>query len=254
MQYIQWKHSDTLLAGTTLRDRNRPSANDMALHTHHPEADILTNRKALCEELGIALSSFTFAKQTHSAHIHKVIASEKGKGALVYDEGIDDCDALYTRESGIAIGVFHADCVPVLLYDPFTGIIAAIHSGWQGTVQEITRLTLEHLMEQEGVDPAHIEAYIGPAIGFHSFEIGSDVVAKIQAMSFPTESFLQDKGNGKALADNKGLNKAMLLMAGVREDHITVNPNDTFLKNDAFFSYRRDHDCGRHLSFILRKD
>ena len=45
----------------------------------------------------------------------------------------------------------------------------------------------------------------------------------------------------------------MLLQLGVPEEQITVNKNDTFQPNEALFSYRRDHDCGRHLSFIMMK-
>ena len=79
------------------------------------------------------------------------------------------------------------------------------------------------------------------------------MIARIQAMSFDTAPYLTLLPNGKALADNKGLNLQMLLDLGVERDHIIVNPNDTYQKNDAFFSYRRDHACGRHLSFIMRK-
>ena len=253
MNYIQWNYEDDLLAGTTLRDPSLPENNNMALHACLRKEDVLNNRDTLSKALHIASSQWTFAMQTHSDHIHEVTAADAGRGYRVYEEGIADCDALYTKERNIAIGVFHADCVPVLLYDPFTGIIAAIHSGWQGTVQEITRKTVTLLMQKEHVDPAHLMAYIGPAIAYRSFEIQQDVIDRIRAMSFDTHYYLTMLPNGRAIADNKGLNMQMLLNLGVERDHITVNPNDTFLKNDAFFSYRREPACGRHLSFILRK-
>lgn len=253
MNYIQWKYEDDLIAGTTLRDPSQPENNNMALHACIRKEDVLENRKSLSRALNLSPSQWTFAMQTHSDHICEVRAEDAGKGSLVFEDGIPDCDALYTKEKNIAIGVFHADCVPVLLYDPFTGIIAAIHSGWQGTVQEITRKCVELLIQKEHVDPSHLMAYIGPAIAQRSFEIREDVISRIQAMSFDTSPFLTLLPEGKALADNKGLNMQMLLNLGVERDHITVNPNDTFLKNDAFFSYRRDHACARHLSFILRK-
>ena len=88
----------------------------------------------------------------------------KEKGSLHYEDGIADCDALYTTEKGIVLGVFHADCVPVLLYDPITSLVAAIHSGWQGTVKEITSKVVSHIIQTEGVDPANLQAYIGCAI------------------------------------------------------------------------------------------
>lgn len=251
MNNIQWIHNNKITAGTTLRDPQQVAYNNMALHTGANREDIISNRKRLSDEVGIAITQWVFAQQTHSDHIYKVEQKDIGKGALHFEDAIKDCDALYTKEKRIAIGVFHADCVPILLYDPFTSIICAIHSGWMGTCKEITRKTIQHLITQEGVDPAHMKAYIGPAIAYDSFEVGMDVVEKVQQMSFDTSPFIKYASNDKAFISTKGLNTAMLEQCGVLKDNITVNLNDTFMKNEAFFSYRRDHDCGRHLSFIM---
>lgn len=250
---IYWKQQRTIVAGTTLRDPNQPECNNMALHTNGDLEQVIENRKNLCNNFGIPLHQFTCACQTHSDHICKIDPTLIGKGAMVYEEGIQDCDALYTHEKNVMLGVFHADCVPILLYDPYTELIAAIHSGWQGTIKEITKKTLALLIEKEHVNPAHIQAYIGPAIAYRSFEVGHDVIEKVQAMSFPTTSFIQFQSNDKALVDNKGLNRQMLLDAGVPLEQIHIDKNDTFMKNEAFFSYRRDHQCGRHLSFIMMR-
>lgn len=250
---IYWKKQQSILAGTTLRDPNQEEYNNMALHTKGNPKSIIVNRKELCTHLGATLNQFTCACQTHSDHICKIDHDTIGKGAWLYDDGIQDCDAMYTREKNVILGIFHADCVPVLLYDPYTELVAAIHSGWQGTIKEITKKTLAELIEKEQVNPTHLQAYIGPAIAYRNFEVGSDVVEKVQAMSFSTTSFIQFKSNKKALIDNKGLNRQMLLDAGVPLNQIHIDKNDTFMKNDSFFSYRRDHNCGRHLSFIMMR-
>lgn len=254
MNTIEWKTDIHILAGTTLKDQTQKEDNNMALHTGGDVNAIIGNRKQLCASLGIALDQCVFAQQTHSDHIHCVTKEDIGKGAMTQASAIADCDALYTRESNLLIGVFHADCVPVLLYDPIENIIAAIHSGWQGTVKEITRKTLLHLIEKEHVDPANVKAYIGPAIGYRSFEVGKDVYQQIEQMSFDTSSYLTYLGNEKAMVNHRGLNKQMLLDLGVPMSSITINKSDTFTPNEALFSYRRDHACGRHLSYILRKD
>ena len=54
-------------------------------------------------------------------------------------EDLEGYDALITNLPGVSIGVRTADCVPILLYDPGKCVIAAIHSGWKGTVQMISR-------------------------------------------------------------------------------------------------------------------
>ena len=254
MKTLEWKTDINILAGTTLRDTTQKENNNMALHTGGDLNAVIGNRKQLCASFGTDLDHCVFSQQTHSDHIHCVTKEDMGKGATSYESAIPDCDALYTRESNLLIGVFHADCVPVLLYDPVENIIAAIHSGWQGTIKEITRKTLLHLIEHEHVDPAHVKAYIGPAIGSRSFEVGKDVYSLVEQMSFDTSSYISYLGNEKALVNNRGLNKQMLLDLGVSLSNITINKSDTFTPNDALFSYRRDPNCGRHLSYILRKD
>ncbi len=253
MKFINWKNDKHILAGTSLRINHEKEANNLALHvcknTHH----VLENRKNFSDTLGIAMDSWVYPQQTHSDHIKEVTNQDCGRGVYTYTSGIPDCDALYTKDRLVALGVFHADCVPILLYDPIQQIICAIHSGWQGTVKEITGKALDHLIEKEGCNPQNMFAYIGPAIGFKSFEVGSEVIHQIQTMSFPTESYVAYASNEKAFVDCKGLNKQMLLNKGLLNDHITVDKNDTFQHNDALFSYRRDASCGRHVSFIMRK-
>ena len=253
MKLKPWMNNSYILSGTTLRDPHEKENGNMALHVPGNKDNILENRKAFGKEIGKDLSDCVFACQTHSDHFYKVENKDKGKGSLHYEDGIADCDALYTTEKGIVLGVFHADCVPVLLYDPITSLVAAIHSGWQGTVKEITSKVVSHIIQTEGVDPANLQAYIGCAIEKNSLEIGMDVIEKVQAMSFDTSSYLIRKNEDKAYMDNKGLNMKMLLNAGVLAENIHIDRNDTFQENDAFFSYRRDHNCGRHMTYIMLK-
>lgn len=250
---IYWKRNQEYIAGTTLRCSNQAEYNNMALHCGGNAADIIENRKQLAKEIGIPLSQCTFANQTHSDHIVKITQADAGKGAFQVEDAIQDCDALYTGESNLLIGVFTADCVPILLFDPIEKIICAIHSGWMGTTKQITTKALQVLTTQEGCLAENMYAYIGASIAFHSFEVGKEVVEMIQALPFDTAPFITDRKNGKAYIDNKGLNQQMLINSGVPKEHIIIDKNDTFAENESFFSYRRDKQCGRHLSFILRK-
>ena len=67
-----------------------------------------------------------------------------------FDGNIKDGDALITDKTKTAIGVFTADCVPVILVDTSKGVIAAIHSGWKGTKALIVSKTIERLQENYG--------------------------------------------------------------------------------------------------------
>ena len=253
MKQILWKQTPHLLAGTTLRDPNMPENGNLALHTPGEEAAVLNNRKQFVKELGISLSDCVFLQQTHSDHFVEVTAQMAGKGALSYQDGIVDCDACYTREEGLLIGDMTAGCAPILLYDELQGIIAAIHAGWKGTLHQITAKLVKHLIEQEQVDPAYLHAYIGPSIAFSSLEVGSEVIEQIHKLPLASAPYIQELENGKALLDNVGLNKKMLLELGVLPHHITIDKNDTKCDNPNFFSYRRDHACGRHFTYIMKR-
>lgn len=253
MSYIDWFSVEEIYAGTTLKDFEKPEAYSMALHTSEHPAMIIENRKAFMQEINHHLDNCVFANQTHSATIHKVTKEDIGAGAYSTKDAIQDCDALYTRERNVLLGVFTADCVPILLYDKAQGIICAIHSGWKGTVQEITKKTLDLLHLEEDCEAHEMYAYIGPSIEFLSYEVGEDVVKEIQTMSFPTEKFIIPKENGKYLIDNKGLNMQMLLDFGIPDTHIFMHDGDSYENNEDFFSYRKHKDSGRNMSFILRK-
>ena len=95
------------------------------------------------------------ARQTHSTNV-AVIDS-------VPPTPPTDVDALVTRLPNVAIGVFTADCVPILLCEPKSGLIAAVHAGWKGTAKGIVAKAIETMVD-EGADRSGIEAVVGASI------------------------------------------------------------------------------------------
>lgn len=113
------------------------------------------------------------AHQAHTAFVRRV------------PQQMDDIigvDALITNERGLRIGVKTADCVPILLYDACHKAVAAIHSGWKGTVQNIISATITRMKAEFSTDPADIRAVIGPCIHVDAFEVGDEVYDKFAAM------------------------------------------------------------------------
>ncbi len=253
MPYIDWFTQEELYAGTVLRDNQQVEDFNLALHTSLNEKDVIANRKTFMNELHHDLNQCVFMNQTHSANIHHVTKQDIGAGCYSTKDAIFDCDAIYTREKNILLGCFTADCVPILLYDKEQGIIAAIHSGWQGSVKQILKKMIHTLLYDEDSELKDIYAYIGPSIDFFSYEIGQDVVNEIKKTGMNTDTFLLKNKNGKYLFDNKRMNYQMLIESGVPDLNIFVCDNDTYTNNDDFFSYRRNKDSGRNMTFILRK-
>ena len=86
----------------------------------------------------------------------------------------DACDALWSTEKQTALGIKVADCLPVTIIDPVNGVIANIHSGWRGAVQDIVGRTLEAIP----IEPSESVAFLGPSIRVCCFEVGEDVAEK----------------------------------------------------------------------------
>ena len=253
MAYINWYSIEELYAGTTLKDINCPLHNSMALHTTKDEEAIILNRKALMKELNFELENCVFANQTHSSNIYKVQKQDIGAGAFHASSAIKNCDALYTREKNILLGVFSADCVPILLYDKEQQMIAAIHAGWIGTTSRIVSKMIDTFLYEEDSNPSELYAYIGPAIEFLNYEVGDDVVDAIETLPLDSKRFIIPKDNGKFLVDLKGINYQLLLDAKIPDTHIFMHHGDTYEDEENYFSYRKRKEDGRNMTFILQK-
>ena len=76
---------------------------------------------------------------------------------------------------GLTMAAFTADCTPILLHDPVTGAVGAVHAGWRGTVGDIAGNAVRAMAEHFGAKPENIRAAIGPNIGVCCFETHGDV-------------------------------------------------------------------------------
>lgn len=172
-------------------------------------------------------------------------------------EDLEGYDAFITDLPGVAIGVRTADCVPILLSDPIHRVIAAVHSGWKGTVLKIARSAINLMGERFGTIPADLQAVIGPAVGPKSFQVGEDVAEKFRAAGFPMTMIWSFEGPGDGSPMSGGhhidlfqANRWILEECGVRPDNIQVHDIDTYL-DPAFFSARREGtQCGRNINAI----
>ena len=75
-----------------------------------------------------------------------------------------------------------ADCVPILLFDPEKRIIGIAHAGWKGTVNKIAAKTVTKMVQNFGTNPTDVLAAIGPSIGPDHYQVGEDVINKVQSV------------------------------------------------------------------------
>lgn len=252
MKLIEWKLNDEIEAYTTCRGDDN-IVFDMSYNGSLDDKVILENRKKLANYLNTSLDCMVATYQQHTTNFLKVFSSDGGKGMYSRDDAFFAYDAMYTRDKDLWLWSFHADCCPVLLYCSEQRIVAAIHSGWKGTVGEIVGKVTSHLISNENVKPDEIYAYIGPSINQKNFEAKDDIINLVKQMSFETSSFYTLKDDGAYLLNSKGLIKQQLLNLGVKEEQITVSNLCTIENNDLFFSYRKEKTPHRNITLIKMK-
>lgn len=237
-----------------MKDRTKPDQNNMALHVCNDPQGVLENRRQLEKET-LPLDRWALAWQKHTDQFYHVTHEDIGKGAFDKHTSILNVDALYTTEPEILIGVFTADCLGILVYDPTTPCVCTIHSGWKGTVQKITDKTVSHLIQKQLLHPQTTQVYFGPSLQFDSLEIGQDVIEQIQTIDMDTEPFLKQISDDKALFDNQGLNIQMLKDLKIPLENIHPSSYDTLKDTQDTFSYRMNNrlkefpKCGEHFIY-----
>lgn len=150
-------------------------------------------------------------------------------------------DALITREPRLRIGVKTADCVPILVYAPDCPAVAAIHSGWKGTVAGIAPIVINQLAASFGADTALMKAVIGPCIHLGAFEVGDEVYNAFAEAGYAHHSQRLHRfgalGHVRWHIDLPSICREQLQKSGL--SHIEVRPECTYANHTIFYSARR---------------
>jgi YfiH family protein len=154
-----------------------------------------------------------------------------------------EADASFSRKPGVSCAVMTADCLPVLLCDQSGTVVAAAHAGWRGLHAGI----LEHTVAAMSCSGAGLLAYLGPAIGPQSFEVGDEVRTAFIDIDQAAEIAFKPHGV-KWLADIYLLARQRLARLGV--NNVFGGGGCTVEEPERFFSYRRDGVTGRMASMI----
>lgn len=211
------------------------------------------NRAIFCKQHGIQCENLIFPRQTHGNRIQiindKFLAqSETKRTAALY--GID---GVITNVRQICIGVNTADCVPVLLFDPINAVIAAVHTGWRGTLAKIAQKAALLMHTQYGTEISKLIVGIGPSISVANYSLGQELYDHFKAADFPVETLFKLSDNRLHL-DLWEANRGQLKQIGVADKNIYVSGICTYANSDRFFSARRLGTLsGRTASCIMLK-
>ncbi len=223
------------------------------------EAAVRENYRRMAEFLSVPPERFVLTYQTHTDNIRVVTEADAGKGLTrVRDYG--DVDGLITNVPGLCLGVFWADCVPILLLDPVHRAIGAVHSGWRGTVQKIGAKAVAAMGKNYGTHPEDVLAVIGPSICRDCYEVSEDVALRFREAFPAAEDILTDKGRNAAgeqkyLLDLWAANRTLLLSAGLRPENLEITDICTCCNPSLMFSHRAVGDRrGNNGGFIALRE
>jgi YfiH family protein len=155
-----------------------------------------------------------------------------------------EADAAIAREPGEVLVVMTADCLPVLLADDGGTAVAIAHAGWRGLAAGVIERSVAALR----VQPEHLVAYLGPAIGPSAFEVGNEVREAFVAADAAASAAFAPGVPGKWLADLYALGRLRLARLGITR--VFGGQFCTYSEPERFFSYRRDGITGRMASLI----
>ncbi len=153
-------------------------------------------------------------------------------------ETIPECDGFLTDKKGLTLTVKTADCIPILLYAPQAGIVAAVHAGWRGSADGIVKNAVKAMCDR-GAMPKDIRAAIGPGIGRCCFRVREDFISAFTeavGKEYAKKFIILEKD--QPTADLKGLNHQYLLDAGLSDGHIDLSDLCTCCHPNEFYSHR----------------
>lgn len=161
------------------------------------------------------------------------------------------CDGLVTRREGIGLTVRTADCVPLLLWDETSNVVAAVHAGWRGTLAGVASRAFDALQKQFDSSPSEVHVVMGPSIGPCCYEVGDEVFQSFTEQIAGSSDLFTEGSSGKKNLDLIEANRRQLIDSGVPLKQVHSSGLCTRCSNELFYSYRREgKGVGRLLGVV----
>ena len=160
-------------------------------------------------------------------------------------------DGIVTAEPGVMLGIFSADCVPILMVDSKRKVAGALHAGWRGVIADIADAGVR-AMDQLGARASDIRAAIGPSIGSCCFEVDAELGDRFVSKIAGARNHTRAGRPGKAVIDLRAIVRDQLERAGLAPANIASIGPCTRYAPDRFFSRRAagGKTTGLQMSFV----
>ncbi|MFS0562667.1 peptidoglycan editing factor PgeF [Terribacillus sp. 179-K 1B1 HS] len=255
MELGGWSAPDSIVSGITTKYNGVSKAPfdslNMGLHVGDEPKDVIQNRELLADVIQFPLDQWVLGEQVHGTEITVVTKQEAGRGSRDLTDSLPAVDGLITKEKGILLSAFFADCVPLYFFDATSGWIGMAHAGWRGTVADMAGKMVEALCAQ-GADRNNLQAMIGPCISKQRYEVDDRIVQQIPVQFH--KKVLESRGEERYQLDLQELNRLYLQQAGIAYGNILTAAYCTY-DSPEFYSHREDQGkTGRMIGFIGMKE
>lgn len=156
-------------------------------------------------------------------------------------EPIPTADALVTTTPGLGLMVRVADCVPVLLADPATGVLGVVHAGRAGVALDVVGRTVRRMHEQGAHD---LQAWVGPHVCGGCYEVPEQMREEVAAVVPQTRA--ETTWGTPALDLGAGV-RAQLRAHGIDPVEVARCTRE----DEALHSYRRDGERSGRLAGLV---
>ncbi len=218
-----------------------------------PDA-VLANRRLAFESAGLDPAQAVFLQQVHGDRILEARLGDAGRGLAAWDDGLPGCDAVFTRQQGLALTIGHADCLAVVLADPGSGILGVAHLGWRGALAGLAG-ALARKMVEAGAQKQGLRALLGPCLAPGHLELAEEQYRAFgQAFKNGLGNIAGELKQGKFQLDLRACATLQLLDLGLHPGQLLSQPLCSYSYPDLFYSYRRDAgSTGRMLTVAYLK-
>lgn len=207
---------------------------NLGAHCGDDARAVAANRELLRDGFGLP-STPRWLRQVHGIGVATFDAAS--------EEGTPDADAAITRTPDVVIAVLTADCLPILVCADDGSEVAAIHAGWRGLAAGVIEATIGRMYAPR----EKLVAWLGPAIGPASYEVGTEVRDAFLACAAAAANAFVPTRAGHWNCDLYTLARQRLAALGVARVH--GGGFDTFA-DARFYSHRRDKQTGRFASLV----
>lgn len=213
---------------------------------HDLESNVDANMELAANVFSLTKDKIVRGFQKHSNCVEIVDESNCGK---MFSYPVD---GLVTNKKNVLLSIRTADCAPVLFYEKNGKCCGAVHSGWRGTLDKISKKAIELMTEKMDANVEDIIVAIGPYNNICCYEVGCDFYETFIQNDYRYKSCFR-KFADKYHFDNGEAIKITLIDCGILEKNISIC-NDCTCCNDDFFSHRRQgYNRGSLSSFIVLK-